>query len=318
MKMNIVLLEPLAVSEEKINNLSERLKNEGHTFTSYSTVEKSSEKLKQRVKEAEILIIANNPLPADIIKTAKNLKYISVAFTGVDHVDRKACTEMGIEVSNSSGYATESVAELTLGLILSALRNIVKCDDIVRKEGTKEGLVGNELNGKTVGLVGTGAIGLRVAEILKVFGCRILGYSRTVKEAGLKLGIEYVSLEELLKGSDIVSLHTPLTDETRGLINKEKLGMMKKNSILINVARGKVVDSNALSAALNHDNIAGACIDVFEMEPPIPQNHVLLNAKNVLATPHIAFATKESMIKRAEIAFDNVYSWLSGNPKNIM
>ncbi|PKM88018.1 MAG: hydroxyacid dehydrogenase [Firmicutes bacterium HGW-Firmicutes-12] len=316
--MNIVLLEPLGVSEEKITNLSDQLKNGGHTFTYYSSVETDGEKLKQRVKDAEILIIANNPLPADIIKSAKNLKYISVAFTGVDHVDKKACDEMVIKVSNSSGYATESVAELTLGLILSSLRNIVQCDDVVRKEGTKAGLIGNELNGKTIGIVGTGAIGLRVAEILKVFGCRIHGYSRTVKEAGLKLGIEYVSLEELLKGSDIVSLHTPLTDETTGLINKERLEMMKKNSILINVARGKVVDSNALAEALNNDKIAGACIDVFEMEPPIPQNHALLNAKNVLATPHIAFATKESMIKRAETAFDNVYSWLSGEPKNIM
>lgn len=316
--MNIVLLEPLAVNSEVIEKLSANLKEAGHNFTAYSTVEKDVEAQKERIKDADILIIANSPLKGEVIRAAENLKYIAVAFTGVDHVDKEACVERGIKVSNSAGYSTDSVAEVTVGMIISLLRNLFPCNDVVRREGTKDGLVGFELKGKTVGIVGTGAIGLRVAEILKVFNCRLLAYSRSEREAGKSLGIEYVSLEELLTKSDIVTLHTPLTPETKGLINKERIALMKKNAVIINVARGPVVDSEALADALNNGSIAGAGIDVYEIEPPIPSTHVLLNAKNVVAAPHIAFATKESMVKRAEIVFDNVYSYLEGVEKNIM
>lgn len=316
--MNVVLLEPLAVSEEVLNKLSCELVEAGHTFTHYDSVEKDINVLKERVKEADILIIANNPLKGEVIRAAKNLKYISVAFTGVDHVDKEACMERGIKVSNAAGYSTDSVAELTVGMIIAALRNVLPCDERTRSLGTKDGLVGFELKGKTVGIVGTGAIGLRVAEILKVFNCKLLGYSRTEKQEGKNLGIKYVSLEELLRESDIVTLHTPLNAETKHLINKERIAMMKKSSILINAARGAVVDSAALAEALNQGIIGAAAIDVFENEPPIEKNHPLLNAKNTIVTPHIAFATKESMVYRAEITFDNVYAYLKGEGKNIV
>jgi len=316
--MNIVLLEPLAVSKEVLNKLSCELVEAGHTFTHYDSVEKDINVLKERVKDADILIIANNPLKGDVIRAAKNLKYISVAFTGVDHVDKEACMERGIKVSNAAGYSTDSVAELTVGMIIAALRNVLPCDERTRNLGTKDGLVGFELKGKTVGIVGTGAIGLRVAEILKVFNCKLLGYSRTEKQEGKNLGVKYVSLEELLRESDIVTLHTPLNAETKHLINKERIAMMKKSSILINAARGAVVDSTALAEALNQGIIGAAAIDVFENEPPIEKNHPLLNAKNTILTPHIAFATKESMIYRAEITFDNVYAYLKGEGENIV
>lgn len=316
--MNVVLLEPLAVSKEVLNKLSCELVEAGHTFKHYDSVEKDINVLKERVKDADILIIANNPLKGEVIRAAKNLKYISVAFTGVDHVDKEACMERGIKVSNAAGYSTDSVAELTLGMIISALRNVLLCDERTRNLGTKDGLVGFELKGKTVGIVGTGAIGLRVAEILKVFNCKLLGYSRTEKPEGKNLGIKYVSLEELLRESDIVTLHTPLNAETKHLINKERIAMMKKSSILINAARGAVVDSAALAEALNQGIIGAAAIDVFENEPPIEKNHPLLNAKNTIVTPHIAFATKESMVYRAEITFDNVYAYLKGEGKNIV
>ena len=231
-------------------------------------------------------------------------------------MDKDACLERGIKVSNASGYSTDSVAELAIALIINALRNVIPCDNRVRHGGTKEGLVGFELKGKTVGIIGTGAIGLRVAELLKPFKCRILGYSRSRKLEAEELGIEYVSLSELLRESDIVTLHTPLNEETKGLINEDRIKEMKKSSILINLSRGPVVDSNALAEALNADRIAAAAIDVFENEPPISENHPLLKAKNTIATPHIAFATKESMIKRAEITFDNVYAYLKGEVKN--
>ncbi|WP_160680036.1 2-hydroxyacid dehydrogenase [Clostridium sp. C8-1-8] len=316
--MKIVLLEPLGISKDTLANLASDLIAKGHEFVAYDTVEKDTEILKKRASGADILMIANNPLCGEVIRSVENLKYIAVAFTGVDHVDKAACEERGITVSNAKGYATEAVAELTIGMIISLLRNVKQCDDVARKEGTKLGLVGTELNGKTVGIVGTGDIGIRTAEILKAFKCKLLGYSRTERIEAKNLGINYVSLEELLKNSDIVSLHVPLTDSTNKLINKNNLSLMKKTSILINMARGPVVDSDALSEALNNGTIAGAGIDVFEVEPPVKACHPLFDSKNTLVTPHVAFATDESMIKRANIVFDNVHSWIKGEKKNIV
>lgn len=196
--MKIVMLESLGVKDEIIQELSSKLLEMGHEFKAFNSVEKDTEVLKERAQGADILIIANNPLNGEVIRSVENLKFISVAFTGIDHVDKAACLEKGVKVSNAAGYCTDSVAEVALGLILSALRNIVPCDAVTRKEGTKDGLVGNELLGKTVGIVGTGAIGRRVAEILKVFNCRLLGYDVYQSDLAKQVGIEYVSLEELL------------------------------------------------------------------------------------------------------------------------
>lgn len=148
-----------------------------------------------------------------------------------------------------------------------------------------------------------------MAEIGRAFGCRLLAYSRTHKDEAEKLGVKYVSLDELLTESDIVSLHVPLNEHTRGLISREKIALMKPGSILINTARGPIIDSQALADALNEGKLAGAGIDVFETEPPIAADHPLLNAKNVVLMPHIAYATREALERRAEIAFNNVLSF---------
>ncbi len=316
--MNIVLLEPLGIPQETLEQLSSKLEGMGHRFIAYNKVETDMEMQKEKVRDADILIIANHPLRGEVIRAAKKLKYISIAFTGYDHIDQRTCRELGIQVSNAQGYATEAVAELAVSMMITLLRNVVECNEVVRRQGTKAGLVGNELNGRTIGIVGTGAIGLRTAEILKVFHCKLLGYSRSEAPKALDLGIEYVSLEELLQKSDIVSLHLPLTEDTQGLISRDKIALMKENSILINTARGPIVDSMALADALNSGRIAGAGIDVFETEPPIPLDHPLFHSKNTLVTPHIAFATQESMVKRAKIVFDNVISWLDGEPQNLV
>ncbi|SJZ43642.1 2-hydroxyacid dehydrogenase [Garciella nitratireducens] len=313
--MKIVLLEPLAIHQKKLKELSSKLIAMGHEFVAYDTVETDENLLKERVKEADILIIANHPLSGEVIRYAQNLKYISIAFTGYDHVDLEACEEKNIHVSNAQGYATEAVAELTIAMIISLLRNVIVCNEVVRKGGTKEGFVGKELFGKTVGIIGTGAIGLRTAQLLKVFGCKLLGFSRSESLRAKELGIEYVGLEELLSNSDIVSLHLPLNKKTQGLLSKEKIALMKKDALLINTARGAIVDNQALAEALNKGQIAGAGIDVFETEPPF-SDHPLFHAPNTLLTPHVAFATEESMIKRANIVFDNVYSWIQGEQKN--
>ena len=159
-----------------------------------------------------------------------------------------ACKEQGIMVCNCAGYSNAAVSDLVFGLLISLYRNIISCNEVVRKEGTKDGLVGFELEGKKFGVVGTGAIGTRVANIAQAFGCEVYAYSRTVKDL---TGVQYVDLEELLSTCDIISLHVPLNASTKGLISEKEIALMKPNAVLINTARGPVVDSKALADALN-------------------------------------------------------------------
>lgn len=316
--MKIVVMEPLGVALEKINALAAALQAAGHEFVYYTSKETQQDKLLARVQDADIIMLANQPLSAEIINACPKLKMLSVAFTGVDHIALAACRARNILVCNAAGYSTNAVAELTFGLAISVIRNIVPCDARCRRAETKDGLVGFELFGKTFGVVGTGAIGARVAKIAAAFGCRVLAYSRTEKQKLVDAGVQYVSLDELLAQSDFVSLHVPLTDATRGLINADAIAKMKQGAVLLNTARGPVVDSEALAAALNAGKLAGAGIDVFEGEPPIAKDHPLCSAKNTVLTPHVAFASREALETRADIVFANVEKWLAGAPQNIV
>lgn len=311
--MKLVIIEPLGVEKEKLLEIARGYVKEDIEIVYYDTKVTDTPSLIERGKDADIIVVANLPLNGEVIRGCRNLKLLSVAFTGVDHIDLEACKEMGAAVCNCAGYSTVAVADLVFGMLISLYRNIIPCNKVVREEGTKDGLVGFELEGKKFGVVGTGAIGLRVAKIAQAFGCEVYAYSRTVKDIE---GICYVSLEELMSVCDIVSLHTPLNTSTRHLINKENLALMKENAVLINTARGPVVDSEALAEALNRGKIAGAAVDVFETEPPVAKEHPLLSAKNLIATPHVAFATKEAMVKRAHIVFDNVKAWQEGHTQN--
>lgn len=313
--MKIVVIEPLGIPMENLKATAEKIIGEKADIVYYDTKTTDTAELSERGKDADIIVVSNLPLKREVLENCKNLKMISVAFTGVDHIAMDYCREKGITVSNCAGYSTESVAELVFGMLISLYRNIIRCDEAVRNGGTKDGLVGFEIKGKKFGIVGTGAIGLKTAEIAKAFGCRVYAYSRTQKEIE---GITYLPLDELFSECDIISLHVPLTESTKGLINAEKLALMKKTAVLINTARGPVVDSSALAEALADGKIAGACIDVFENEPPVAKEHPLLNAPNVIATPHIAFATAEAMEIRAGMVFENVMAYLDGKPINVM
>lgn len=313
--MKLVIIEPLGVDKEKLLSMAVDALPADLEIVYYDTRVTDTETLIERGRDADIIAVSNLPLNADVIHGCKNLKMLSVAFTGIDHIAMDACREQGVLVSNCAGYSTVAVADLVFGMIIALYRNLIPCDQAVRKEGTKDGLVGFELEGKKIGIIGTGAIGLRVASIARAFGCEVLAYSRTIKNIE---GIRYVSMDELLSTCDIISLHTPLTPATRGLIGKDELAKMKSSAILINTSRGPVVDSTALADALNEGRIAGAGIDVFENEPPIAAEHPLLHAKNLIATPHVAFATKEALIKRAVIVFENVEKWLAGTPQNVI
>lgn len=316
--MRIAVLEPLGVSEEELRFIGKSITDKGHELIVYKNRAANAEELKKRVETAEILVLANMPLSSEVINSDKVLKFISIAFTGVDHVDLKSCKEKNITVCNAAGYSTSSVTELTFGLILSVLRNIVPLDKLTREGKTKDGYKQNDLCGKTLGLVGTGAIGAKVAEVALAFGCKVLAYNRSEKEELKAKGVKYVTLESLLTNSDIVSLHTPLNAETKGLINREKLALMKPEAILINTARGPIVDNEALAEALKEGRIAGAGIDVFDIEPPLSADYPLLNAPNTVVAPHIGFATKEAMIRRAHITLENIEKWLEGNPQNVV
>lgn len=305
--MRIAVMEPLGVEQEKFMQIAREAVGDDVEIVCYDTRTTDVEELGRRGRDADIIAIGNLPFPREVLEKCENVKMLAVAFTGLDHVDLRYCEERGIKVQNCAGYATTAVAELTFGLLLDLCRNIGKCDTAARNGGTKAGLIGFELEGRTMGIVGTGAIGARVAKLAAAFGMDVIAYSRT---PGKVAGVRYVSLEELLAQADVVSLHVPLTDETRGMIGAEELALMKKTAVLVNTARGPVVDTKALADALNSGRIAGAAIDVFDAEPPLDADEPLINAKNTVVTPHVAFATDESMIKRAEIEFRNIAEFI--------
>ena len=318
--MKISLLEPIGIDKALMDELSAPLIEKGHEFIFYDNKTTDTEELYNRAKDSDIVMIANNPLPDSVIERCEKIKMLDVAFTGIDHVGQKACKEKGVVICNAAGYSNETVSELAVGMAINLLRKINAGDKAVREGKTlaSAGLMGTELGTKTVGIIGTGRIGIMTAKLFKAFGCRVIGYSRTKKEEAVQAGIEYTELDELLKISDIVSLHVPSTAETKGFLSRERISLMKQTAILINCARGAVVDNEALAEALNSDKIAGAAIDVFDMEPPIPADYPLINAKNTLLTPHVAFASKESMIRRAHIVFDNLYAYLDGKPVHVV
>ena len=314
--MKIAILESLGITDEELMEYETPFVEEGHTFVSYEKTTDVQE-LREEVEGAEAVILANMPFPAEAFAASDDLKFIDIAFTGVDHVAVEAAKEKGIVLSNASGYSNEAVAELAIGMMLSILRNLRQVEDRCREGKTKDGLVGCELKGKTVGIIGLGKIGSRTAELLHAFGATVLAKSKS-EHTDLPDYVKQVSQEELLRESDIVVLHCPLNDSTRGMIDKDALAMMKQSAILINVARGPVVVEKDLADALRNGTIAAAGIDVFDVEPPLAKDNALLQAPNALVTPHVAFATKESMRLRANIVFDNLRAYLDGAPKNVV
>ncbi len=315
--MKISLLEPIGVSRETIDALAAPVREMGHTFTYYDTKTTDAEELKRRSEGCEVVMIANNPYPDEVVCAAESLKMLDVAFTGIDHVGLTACRERGVTVCNAANYSNQTVAELAIGLTIGLLRHMLPADRAVREGKTSAGLMGREIAGRTVGIVGTGRIGMITAKLFQAFGAKVIAYSRTHRPEAEALGIRYVELDELMRESDIVSLHVPNNANTCGMIGRAQIDAMKPTALLINCARGPIVDAAALADALNEGRIAGAGIDVFDCEPPIPADNPLVNAKNALLTPHVAFLSEESMQRRAEIVFQNLIAYLKGQPQNV-
>ncbi len=315
--MKIAVVEPLVVEKNCLDTIIKEALGDSYgdvTIEHFTGRTTDEAELIARSKDAEIVVIGNVPFRKSVLENCPKLKMLAIAFTGYDHVDVDYCHEKGIVVTNCSGYATVATAELAIGLLLAVYRRIVPCDAATRAGGTKEGNTGFELEGKTMGIIGTGAIGGRTAELAKAFGMNVIAYSRTKRDNGL----QYMELDEVLKEADVVSLHVPVTNETKGMIGARELALMKKTAVLINVARGPIIDTDALVEALNAERIAGCGIDVFDMEPPLPTDYPLLSAKNTVLAPHVAYATDESMIKRAKIEFANIKAFLDGKPQNVV
>ena len=314
--MHIVLTESLGIPESLLQHYVTPLTDAGHTFACYPKTT-DVHALADEIRDADVVMLANMPMPHDALAACEHLQYVDVAFTGVDHVDLATVKQKGALLSNASGYSNEAVAELALEMMLSLLRNVPQVEDRCRNGKDKTGLVGRELRGKTVGIVGLGKIGKRTAQLCQAFGCKVIGTSRT-HQSGEVDGVPCMKLDEVLAQSDIVALHCPLNASTHHLMNEQTISKMKDGAILLNLARGGVVDSVALANALKSGKLAGAGIDVFDKEPPLNADEPLLHAPNTLLTPHVAFATEESMALRAEIVFDNLHHFLAGDPINLV
>jgi D-3-phosphoglycerate dehydrogenase len=266
------------------------------------------------------LVTVREKIDQSVLERYPALRMVAVAFTGYDHVDLEACRARGIAVANVPDYATDAAAELALTLTLALLRQIPAADRQVRSGAwyRRESFSpGAELAGKTVGIVGTGRIGLRAAELFRAFRCPLLGWSRTAKEAFLALGGTYHSLEEIFSKADIVSLHLPAARDTQGLIGEDLLRRMKPSALLINTARGPVVDQAALARVLEEGRIRGAGLDVFDAEPLDPAAP-LASASSVVLTPHIGFRTREALERRVRITIENLSAFFAGRPQNLV
>ncbi len=311
--MNIVFVEPLGICECKFNTGVTALKAQGHQLTFYPDRQENEDILIERAKDADIVVISNIPLKKRFFEHCPKLKMLSVAFTGVDHIDLKECRKRRITVCNAAGYSTQAVAELTIGMIISLYRKIIGGDAITRISGDRQGFLGCELNGKTIGIIGLGAIGQRVAQLAHAFGCKVLAYNRHFKQIE---NVTQVDKQTLLKHSDIISVHIPSNEETRNFINTDEFALMQSHAILINTARGPIVNQHALYEALKKEQIAGAALDVYNQEPPLPADLELFNAPNLLMLPHLGYATHEAFAIRFGIVVRNIEMWLQGITQN--
>lgn len=277
------------------------------------------ERVVERAKDAEILLVNKVKLTREVLEQLPALRYVGVLATGYDNVDCAAAREKGVVVTNVPGYSTDSVAQLVFALLLELCHQTGHHSDTV-----KAGRWANqpyycywdspliELAGKTMGIFGLGKIGRRTAQIAQAFGMKVIACSRTKKDVP---GVTWVGFDELLRESDVLSLSSPLTDQTRGLINKDALSKMKKTAFLINTSRGGLLVEQDVREALDAGVIAGAAVDVLSTEPPKADNP-LIGAKNIVITPHIAWATTEARTRLLEIVRGNIAAWQAGNTQN--
>ncbi len=286
--------------------------------TEFETTE--PELVAERIKNADVVIINKIKLNECNLSNADNLKIICVAATGYDNIDTVYCKNAGIAVCNVPGYSTDSVAQVTLSMVLSLVTHLKEYETFVNSgDYSKSGIankltpVYHELSSLTWGVVGGGGIGMKVAEIADAFGCKVMICRR--KNEGR---FPVVDIDTICKECDIISLHVPLNDGTRNLINAERISIMKKTAIVVNTARGAVTDEKALAEAVKNGKIGGLGVDVYSVEP-FPKNHPftgILGLENVVFTPHMAWGSYEARNRCVRMMAENIASYFSGNNKN--
>lgn len=285
----------------------------------------SKEIIKEKLKDADaVLTMLSDKIDSEVINVATKLKIIAQLAVGFDNIDLKAAKEHGIYVTNTPDVLTDASADFSFAQMLAVTRRVVEADKYVRAGNWKVGwhptmMLGGALRGTTLGIVGAGRIGQAMAKRGKGFDMNILYYSRTAKpDFEKECNAKRVDLDSLLKQSDFVSLHVPLTEQTRGLINADKLSLMKKTAYLISNARGPVIDEKALYEALKTNKIAGAALDVFCTEPS-PANNPLFELDNIVVAPHISSANTETRTKMSVMCAENITAVLMGRePQNIV
>ena len=301
---------PVMAASEAYARLLRRMRVDYH-----DTLPGSEERLIERIGAAEIVInIRSSSLfTENVFRHAPHLRLLSLWGTGTDNVDLAAAARHGVTVTNTPGVSAFSIAEHALALMLAAARRIPQIDGEVRQGSWPRGHAA-QMHGKTLGIIGLGAVGRRFAFLGAAIGMRVIAWTMHPQPA---LGFELVTLDDLLRLSDVVSLHLRLSAETRGFIGKRELGMMKPSAILINTARGPIVDEPALIEALATKRIAAAGLDVFAVEP-LPPGHPLTRLENVVLTPHCAGITAEALEAGLRLSIDNVWNFLNGNPTNVV
>ena len=281
----------------------------------------TEQQLQERIQGADILVTKEMPLRAEMIQQfPESVKLICEAGTGYNNIDLEATEKKGITVCNIPAYSSERVAHTAIMMLLN-LSSTMQVQMKMLACGNHDNFTGNlqvphvEVNGKTLGVIGAGHIGRKVIKIAQALDMNILVYSRTARED--EEGIRYVSLEELLKNSDYVSLHCPLTESTRHMINRETLSLMKPSAFIINTSRGALIDETALIEALENAAIAGAGLDVQEVEPP-KENSPLYTMDNVLLTPHMGWKGLETRQRLLSILAENIKKFMEGNPIHVV
>lgn len=274
--------------------------------------------------DAELLLTNKTPVRGDTVAACPKLRFIGVLATGYDVVDVVAARQRGVVVSNVPTYGTTSVAQLVFALLLQLCHHVKEHSDAVRRgdwSRSKDWSYWNtpliELAGKTMGIVGFGRIGQQTGRIAHAFGMHVIATDKIEPPANLDFPYRSASLEELLRVSDVVSLHCPLTPETRQFINAQQIGLMKPSAILINTSRGGLIKEEDLAAALREKRIGAAAVDVLSTEPP-PMGNPLVSAPNCLVTPHMAWATREARERLLKTVIDNVAAFLRGQPQNVV
>jgi len=307
--MRIVCAEPLSVSQDAINQFACRLEEQGHEFAGFSDRPGTAKETAVRIRDADVAIVTDLPIPRSVIEKTKHLKLLIAAAASKEQVDEQACVERGIIVRHTEGYSACAVAELAVAMMVSLMRSMIQANNAMRTGAHHEPYCGRELGGKTVGIIGLGDVGIRVARITSAMGCRILAYDLTPNGEAFQTGVTYVGLEELFQESDILSVHCPLTPQTEGMVNYELLSLMKPSSVLINVGRSPVIDLDGLLKALREQKIAGAGLDTKE-KSRMEKDHTLLTFDNVIVTPHIGYRTYESYERRLSAVEEHIYTWM--------